>query len=552
MRPFIACFACLIIAVAFFGCAAYEGERQYDVTKPSGREDEKQVSEKYTIIAGNEQFNVRCVRIFNYMQKSRTYTVKERIYRVPSTTSTIGHIIFCPITFVISPLALIVGGGEVKYLGYTYIQNRGRDFWNFFNPIISLSGKRNFEINVVSHKDNKRPESRKEDFLLHDGNMTVTFADKKLRVPVGVSLADLRGKIFEHSLPEKNKNIEIRYRDTALKINIDSASSLSEDQLKLWHDFHNISDAAANSRYHEFKQMLNNFAEQKIISKSTLDLESARLNKMAEKERKRLAEEQRRLLKEAKEKYQLLSTDLEKLYTFSQKQNLTDDEYEQALKCSQKILSANCDNIIIKLEDGKMISHETASKNRIAIDYAENAIKYPCRDYMGIHLGKFYAGVSKLYLSRQSEDFEMFEFTTINGWEVACGTRSEVHNNRELDIIKEHYSGEFTNLNIRDRSRDHLLSMPHGNFLALGSCSYRNYDIIMENEKVIITITGNLVNAKIDTIVPDEWMSDSTKHEMMSASESLKRLAEKLMQQKGIENAVTITIIDKKMKKLGY
>ena len=74
----------------------------------------------------------------------------------------------------------------------------------------------------------------------------------------------------------------------------------------------------------------------------------------------------------------------------------------------------------------------------------------------------------------------------------------------------------------------------------------------MENEKVIITITGNLVKAEIDTIVPDEWMSDSTKYEMSRAGESLKRLAEKLMQQKGIENAATITIIDKKMKKLGY
>ena len=545
MKYILKTFFIIFIPSIFSGCACYHGYRDYEVTKPLSRKGETLVMEKHNIVNKDGNITVQRFRRYEYEQTYRVYTVREMLYNEFTYELSLIHIISYPFSLVFSPLVPMGKDREIREAGYVYTYTKGRRFWNWINPFICTVGDNHkFEINVMSHNDHKCTEYREENCIVDGVNIDIILPDgRKLIRPVGVSTLSLCKDVFDYPLPEKAENVVIKYRDAILKITVNSTASLPGDQYKKWNTFLNMSDTTAHRQYHDFKHMLDNLAEQKIISKDTFDANLSRLN-----------EQRLRILKAKEKEYRLLAADLDRLYMLSKKQKLTDDEYEQTLECSKRILSENCADIINQLEDGKIISSEIALKHKSTIRYAENAIAYPCRNYKGIYLdGGFYTGVSRMHLSKRTGDISKFDFTTINGWDVACGTSTKVYSSKSLNAAKKHCLSKFSNLHVRDRSSgDHPLHMPEANFLMTASCSYRNYDIVMENEKVIITITGNLAKAEIDTVMPDECLSTITKYEMKRAQESLKQLAEKLMQKRGIENVVTITIVDKKLKRLGY
>ena len=365
------------LIVMISGCACYRGYRDYEVSKPLKREGETLIAEKYYIMTSGESIIVKRVRRYKYIQFYRKYSVNERLYTNFNWYLLLAHITSYPLSLVFSPFALLGINDGVQERGNRYVYTRGRKFWNWINPFICAfdDGKYEYEITVTSHHDVSKTEYRDDTSIIDGAEISIILRDgRKLIRPAGVTISQLRRDIFEYPLPKRKEMVEITFKGVKIDLEI-SSPDLPEDQFDSWNRIKNASASEALANEEGYLRILESFLKNGVISKATFDFERTRLINLIAAERKRLEEEKAKRLQRAKDIYGRLVIAFDRISALSQKQVLTQAEYDELFKCAKILLDCEeCGAIIAFLKQEKVISEEVAEDRLRCLQYARKSV----------------------------------------------------------------------------------------------------------------------------------------------------------------------------------
>ena len=548
----------IFLIVLITGCNCYYGYRDYEETRPVKKNGESVILEEYRIEKKDDNIILRRFRRYGYTQVYRKYAVNEKLYNNFNWGKLIPHILSYPFTLVFSPLVLLGDNSSSYAAGFAYVYTNGRKFWNWINPLINVTDDdKEYKITVSSHRDVEEFEYRDENCVVDGVEINIILGDgRRLNCSAGISLSQLRKKVFEYPLPERKEMVGITFKDARIDLEIVS-HDLPKKQLDDWSRITHASAAEALSNEEEYLGSLRRFFEEKKISQDTFDIQCRRLKDLADAERKRIAAEEAKQLQKAKDTYDKLVDVFDKVAAFSKKEKLTDVEYDKLFECSKKLLDCEeCEAAIGLLNRKGVISDDIAQARMKCLQDARTSIMYPCGNVYRSNIvlyGDVKSGISEYYLQRQRYAPDFF-FTEVRGYRVAYGCRYEVNSEQGIEELKNEFRLKFPDLHINDKSRENEVSedwmsewqLRGGGFITF-EASFMSYDITLENDDVFITITGN----KIKTNVGAAFLRSDpdNDYKLQRIKSVFKSRIHGALSSKGITDRVCVAIVDKKLKK---
>ena len=269
MNKFLQFLLLIFVVSCVSGCRAYAGCRTYDETTTPEFVNSSVYAKEYFFSEDENTLSLMEKKKIKNMYSKKHYKVDEYIYRENNVLlALLQKTMIYPILIAASPFFLAATAKEVSYNGNVYIFSIGRQIWNAYNPFLfldsaSIAGVEEEKVLRNIEYEYKTTESSE---LLKNFKLSVRDGENNLSVENGISMPELRQRVFRYAFPERNATIAVTGKNVEKTIELNSTQIADDDSAAFWRKLLAASDEKCFYEEKYFLEKVEHFRDQNLLS----------------------------------------------------------------------------------------------------------------------------------------------------------------------------------------------------------------------------------------------------------------------------------------------
>ena len=272
MNKFLQFLLLIFVVSCVSGCSrAYVGCRTYDETTTPELVNSFVYEKVYFFSEDENTLSLMEKKKVKNTYSKKHYKVDEYIYHENNVLfSLVIKTMVSPIMIAFFPVVLTTNSAsEVSYNGNVYIYSKGRKIWNIYNPFggiyngLQIAGVEEEKVLRNIEYEYKTTESSE---LLKNFKLSVRDGENNLSVENGISMSELRQRVFRYAFPERNATIAVTGKNVEKTIELNSAQIADDDSAAFWRKLLAASDEKCFYEEKHFLEKVEHFRDQNLLS----------------------------------------------------------------------------------------------------------------------------------------------------------------------------------------------------------------------------------------------------------------------------------------------